>query len=38
MSEISNKKLGLGKLKHEFLNKILSAYVSDLEIKDERAF
>ncbi len=36
MSEISNKKLGLGKLKHEFLNKILNTYVSDLEIKDER--
>ncbi|MHA1669244.1 MAG: AIR synthase family protein [Promethearchaeota archaeon] len=31
-----HKKLGLGKLKHEFLHEILSAYVSDLEIKDER--
>ena len=35
MNEIP-KKLGLGKLKHEFLNEILSTYVSDLEIKDER--
>ncbi|MHA1194223.1 MAG: AIR synthase family protein [Promethearchaeota archaeon] len=35
MNEI-HKKLGLGKLKHEFLKEVLSAYVSDLEIKDER--
>ncbi|MHA1104582.1 MAG: AIR synthase family protein [Promethearchaeota archaeon] len=35
MNEIP-KKLELGKLKHEFLNKILSTHVSDLEIKDER--
>jgi hydrogenase expression/formation protein HypE len=35
MNEI-HKKLGLGKLKHEFLNEILSAYVSDLESEDER--
>ena len=35
MKEI-HKKLGLGKLKHEFLNEILRTHVSDLEIKDER--
>ncbi|MBY9003926.1 MAG: AIR synthase family protein [Candidatus Lokiarchaeota archaeon] len=35
MNEIP-KKLGLGKLKHEFLNELLSAYVSDLDVKDER--
>lgn len=31
-----HEKLGLGKLKHEFLNEILNTYVSDLEINDER--
>jgi hydrogenase expression/formation protein HypE len=34
MSEI--KKFGLGKLKLEFLNEIISTYITDLEVNDER--
>ncbi len=34
MSEI--KKFGLGKLKLEFLNEIISTYITDLEFNDER--